>query len=898
LFLSLVLFSEDGPLARAQVPLVDLVGGADAGEQVDGRAADSGHSAVVLARFVEERLVTVDEEAAQLTHEALLTAWPRLRDWISAGRDGLKVRHRIASAATSWQEAERDDAVLLRGAPLATAVEWAADQANRASLRPLVREFLDESLSHEQAQQLAERRRANRLRQLSAILATLALLAATLTAYAFAQRHAVVLARDQADSREVAVEAEQVRSEDPSLAAQLSLAAYRISHTRTALASLLEAGAFPIASRFRDTTSLVQSIALAPDHRTLAVAGADGTLRLWSVTKSRHPFALGKSLLHLTGSPLYATAFSPNGRLLAAAGSGTVIWLFNVTDPRHVTELRPPLHGPQSTVYSLAFSPDGKILAVGSADKTVRLWDFADAVRPRSIGRPLTGPADAIQAVAISPDGQLLAAGSRDQTVRLWNIAHPARPKQLGRPLTGPTNTVNAVTFSPDGQTLAAGSRDDSVWTWNVTNPDRPVRALAPLTNATDWINALAFSPDGRMLAAASSDDTVRLWNSSTGTLLATLPGPQPITTLAWNKNDTIIAGEADGIVRAWTIPTPILLNSSSINQVAYNPEGRLLAVASASLQLWNVSTRTLVTTAAVPNVPAASLAWAPNGKLLAAAYHDGQIRLWRIDGGRLARVGPALTASTPPIAEYVAFRADSKMLVSSGDDGTVRIWDIANPARPRLLTVLRIPRTIVFSAAFSPDGRILAAASTDNLIRLWNVTDPAKPRLTARPLAGPATYAISVAFSPDSRILAVGSADKTTRLWDVTDPEHPKELGVPLAGPNGYIYSVAFSPEGATLAVGSTDGTIWLWNVADPANPSLITHLTSALSPTGHIYAVAFSPAGDRLASGSSDGSVRLWDLRPGRVAAMLCSSAGQPITRSEWASYIPGRPYAPPCP
>jgi WD40 repeat protein len=84
---------------------------------------------------------------------------------------------------------------------------------------------------------------------------------------------------------------------------------------------------------------------------------------------------------------------------------------------------------------------------------------------------------------------------------------------------------------------------------------------------------------------------------------------------------------------------------------------------------------------------------------------------------------------------------------------------------------------------------------------------------------------------------------------------------------------------------------------MAGPAAPVLITHVTSALNPTGHIYSVAFAPSGIALASGSSDDSVRLWLLQPGAAAAMLCADSGQPLTRAEWASYIPGRIYSPPC-
>jgi WD40 repeat protein len=131
-------------------------------------------------------------------------------------------------------------------------------------------------------------------------------------------------------------------------------------------------------------------------------------------------------------------------------------------------------------------------------------------------------------------------------------------------------------------------------------------------------------------------------------------------------------------------------------------------------------------------------------------------------------------------------------------------------------------------------------------------------------------------------------------RLWNVTDPARPARLGRPLTGPGGYVYSVAFSPDGHTLAAGVTDGTVWLWHVSQPARPRLLATLTG---PAAQVFSVAFSPGGTTLAAGSLDGTVRLWDTQVRAAATEVCATAGQPLTRAEWADYLPGRRYAPPC-
>jgi WD40 repeat protein len=156
------------------------------------------------------------------------------------------------------------------------------------------------------------------------------------------------------------------------------------------------------------------------------------------------------------------------------------------------------------------------------------------------------------------------------------------------------------------------------------------------------------------------------------------------------------------------------------------------------------------------------------------------------------------------------------------------------------------------------------------------------------------ASYAIGLAFSPDSKTLAVGSADQTVHLWDVSAPARPRLVGTPLTGPSGYAWAAAFSPDGETLAIGVTDGTVWLWDVRDLSHPALIATLTG---PADHVYSVAFSPSGDQLAASSYDGTVFMWDTSPATARADVCANLGQPITRAEWSSAVPGVPYQAPC-
>jgi WD40 repeat protein/transcriptional regulator with XRE-family HTH domain len=881
LFLRLVHFADNAPLTRATVELSELRGWG-------GNSADHA-----LSRFVDERLITADANTAQITHDALLTAWPRLRTWIDAGRDDLRTRRRISEAARAWREAGRENAALWRGSQLVIARDWISDDDKRTSLGTLASEFVNAAIAGDQARQRAERRRARRLQRLVAALTVLVVAVCGLAAYAFQQRQTAGTARDDANSREMAVEAGQVRGLDAPVAAQLSVAAYRMAQTPQAIASLIESTGSPSAERILDSAGVVQSLSLTPDHKVLAVAAADGSLRLWNIARPGHPVAMGGLLAHDSADPLYTTAFSPNGKILAAAGAGRSISLWNVSHPAHPVLFGKPLAGPTNTIYSVAFSPDGRTLVAGSADDKARLWNVSDPAHPVLLGKPLAGATGYIESVAFAPDGTMLALGSADGTVRLWNIANLARPVPAPGPLTGPGKIVTSVAFSPDGHLLAAASQDDKVWLWKIGL--HGAVADGSLTNATDWVNAVAFSPDGTELAAGSSDASVLVWNVADRSLITTLPHPQPVTSLAWDSPGRLAAGDADGTVSLWQVPPPVLLTGSPSYDAVYSPDGKMLAVSSQNnLQLWNATDRRQLAAQPVPGTFVNAVEFAPHAHVLAGTYGDGMFQMWNTAGGNLVPLGQPLRASAAGMTETVAFSPDGQLVATGGDDGTLRLWSVRDPARPQLLATKHDSGTYVFGVAFSPDGTVVAAASADNLTRLWDVTDPARPVLLGRALRGPSSYAISVAFSPSGRLLAVGSADKTVRLWDVADPARPEPVGTPLTGPTGYIYGVAFSADAKTLAAAVTDDTVWLWNVAAPARPDLLATLTG---PTGHVYSVDFAPAGSQLAAASADGTVRLWNTNPVAADAAVCANAGQSISRQEWATYAPGISFQPPC-
>jgi energy-coupling factor transporter ATP-binding protein EcfA2 len=173
----------------------------DTKRQVD--VAELGRVPVeVVDAFTSARLLSRDHDRVEITHEALIRSWPRLRNWIDADRDSLQVHRRLTEAANVWEEHDRDSGALYRGTRLAE-----ARSLSQESLTRLEWEFIEGSVDLETAGHAARRRRARRTRVLlNALTALVVALAATVV-------YAVDTAREVTrQAREMALERNAVLS--------------------------------------------------------------------------------------------------------------------------------------------------------------------------------------------------------------------------------------------------------------------------------------------------------------------------------------------------------------------------------------------------------------------------------------------------------------------------------------------------------------------------------------------------------------------------------------------------------------------------------------------------------------------------------------------------------------
>jgi WD40 repeat protein len=415
-----------------------------------------------------------------------------------------------------------------------------------------------------------------------------------------------------------------------------------------------------------------------------------------------------------------------------------------------------------------------------------------------------------------------------------------------------------------------------------------------------DRVIDLAQSRDGETLALSTGSAFV-LWSTEgheKGRIDFRGAGA-----VALSPDGRILAGTTAESVRAaevvhlWDVgdpsrPRELVLPEGrrlGVASLAFSPDGRLLALGrdSGAIDLWDVTHPSMVrplSTLTGHGGRVRSLAFAPSGHVLAGSGADGTVRLWNL--AEPARVSPWSTADGGQVEDdlarepshQVAFSPDGRVLAGPGD-GTasgVRWWNIEDLAHPRLAAADDLRRETancggrLVSTAFSPHGSEMATVCGDDL-QLWQTADAPRSHVIVRvndlksPGHGPAVFA-----RQEQRLLH--ATDRGVRDWDVTNPYRVGALASLGSAPAGFSVTTSFSPGPRRLLVaqGSSGGTLWDFSGSSPLGK--VADLPGSGNPA--VSGAAFSPDGEILATSESDTRgrfvIRLRSTRQPRSAPL----------------------------
>jgi WD40 repeat protein/DNA-binding SARP family transcriptional activator len=867
--------------------------------EIDGEALEK-----ILARFGEHRLLSFDREpltrtpTVEVAHEAILTQWDRLRNWIEERREDLLLHRRLAEAVQEWQDAARHLEYLPREGRLAQFETWAG--TTDLALTAGEREFLADARA---AANDAARRRARRRRGILAGFALLAAAASLLAVFALVLRGRAKDDARVATARQLAASAEANLNVDPERSILLGIQAAET--TRRHDGSILPEAQQALHDALTASRVLARSsgvgrrsgighvVGLAPDARTFVAADLDqGTVSI----RDAHT---GKKLATLPGhsAEVLAVGYSPDGRLIAAGSADGTLRLWGASSRKllHVIQAH------RGAVFATRFSADGKRLATLGGDRAVRVWDVRSGRLLQSLANVHGRTRPSVvwgEGVAFVGDHRIaVAPWSREGGVpsrvvaKVFDLASGKQVSVVNDPA-GDTQTVD-IDVRPDGKLLVASHAEGALQLYRLSDG----RQLDVEQNRGAVLD-LEFSRDGKSVATGGVDGFAKIWSVADGRLreLLTLRGhDNPVGSVSFNRDGTRLAswGQVSGEARVWdvspagrgevlTLPGPQSA-PEWLADIAFTPDGRRLVASSGpsgTVRVWSARTGKellRLDQGATDHAPAHAVIGidvSPDGSRIATAGADGAVRIFDADTGKelLALRHQHCVPQGLCVVNRAVFSPDGSRIATTGWDSTIRILDARSG---RLLRVLRghQPGGVgTYIVEWSRDGTRLLSTGHDG-VRIWDVRRGRQLRAFP-PGGGPG---ISGAWSPGEKEVVVESG-LGGQVWDASTR---KPLRVLAAGAPGTAYT--FSPDGGRLAFATYDETsstrIWDW----PAGVETLK------LPQGGLR-LAFSPDGELLAGVRPEPTpfVHVWTLDPERLLQIARHRITRSLTEDECHRYL----------
>ena len=848
----------------------------------------------VLDALTEARLLTISDGVVEVSHEALLQEWPRLREWLEEDREGTRLRQDLSERARAWNERGRDRSDLYRGPRLASALEWRS--AHERELNDAEREFLAASRRENQ-------RTLRRLRAVVAALCVLLALALLAGAVALVQRHAA-----KRDAR-VAL-ANQLGAQalvEPRIDRALLLALEAVKRddspqTRGALlTTLLRSPTIPRQTFTPPIGVRPLRISLSPDGATLAVSTNAGQIHFFD-TRTRR-----ESRTPLTDAMGYAPpVYSADGTRMLTIAAGEPprgLEVRNAATLRRTRMLpfdRTWFRRDGGAVTPLGLSRDGRTAffaydhvineAADEGAAYVDVWD----VRSGSLrSRPL-GSVDVVGARLLGDGSRLVTVTSTEiatwdrRTLRRLNTVHPT------------TKLGGYADVSASGRRVAAEIRGSGALAFIDAVSGRVVRARGGGDHGLAL--TVRFAPDDRTVVTSHDDGTVMLWNPATGRPVEKLVGHGGRTVGAAFSPDgaALYSSSLDGAIFEWGIGGerrfgqqfrygPRVRSLPDVAQtppLAVAPDGSQFAIRVGRSRLAFYSLPALQRRAVIavgPRAgPIAALAWAPDSDQLAIATRDGPVQLWH------PRPRPQFLRHVLGLdaVQAVAFAPEGRLVAavdhhrrSGRARGRLGVWRTdAGMATASPLDLPGEGRSI----AYSPDGDNIAVGLDDGQVLVID----AATRQVAHALHPAGAPNVALTFAPDGT-LVTGSWAGTVQRWDAEAGEEIGRATLVSAGPVG---SISFGHDRELFATtGLADGRAKLWTA------SSLQQLGSSFHrpPGAQAANAAITPDGRKLIVVYDDGSGAVWPITVDAWKRHACAVVGRNLTHEEWSRLLSGQGY-----
>lgn len=291
-------------------------------------------------------------------------------------------------------------------------------------------------------------------------------------------------------------------------------------------------------------------------------------------------------------------------------------------------------------------------------------------------------------------------------------------------------------------------------------------------------IKSVAYSSDGKRLMWAGKYRNVGVINNDMSH--THVYEKNQFDTIAFSQDGQYGAGTDFLKIYVWDQKTGAkkfsMYHATHPEEITFSPNGKILTLRSASgknVEIYDITLRKFITSFRGHTDWITSMAFNPEGTILATGSDDRTIRLWNVQTGRTIKVLKGHAANVLS----VAFSPDGKTIVSGSTDKTVRLWDVASGTEIKTLSG---HLDIVKSAAFSPDGTLIASGSDDSTVRLWRVDTGEVIDV----LRGHTKAINSIAFDPINGTITSASDDKTIRTWY----NYAKELCT-ISDPGDYMF-------------------------------------------------------------------------------------------------------------